>query len=72
MIFVETICLDGTCVTDVADFVDRNRKLFSGISAFFLSLVPWIQVSKSRSLLLIVKPKVFLVAIGLGAYVQHV
>lgn len=52
---------------DVADFVDRNRKLFSGISAFFLSLVPWIQVSKSRSLLLIVKPKVFLVAIGLGA-----
>ncbi|CAI8602052.1 unnamed protein product [Vicia faba] len=51
----------------VADFVDRNRKLFSGISAFFLSLVPWTQVSKSRSLLLIVKPKVFLVAIGLGA-----
>ncbi|KAK2400442.1 Sodium Bile acid symporter family [Trifolium repens] len=51
----------------VADFVDRNRKLFSGISAFFLSLVPWIQVSKSRSLLLMVKPKVFLVAIGLGA-----
>jgi len=39
MIFVETICLDQTCFTDVADFVDRNRKLFSGISAFFLSLV---------------------------------
>ncbi|XP_058724033.1 probable sodium/metabolite cotransporter BASS4, chloroplastic isoform X2 [Vicia villosa] len=55
----------------VADFVDRNRKLFSGISAFFLSLVPWTQVSKSRPLLLIVKPKVFLVAIGLGLYVQH-
>ncbi|CAK8571169.1 unnamed protein product [Lathyrus sativus] len=52
---------------DVADFVDRNRKLFSGISAFFLSLVPWTQVSKSRPLLLIVKPEVFLVAIGLGA-----
>ncbi|GAU34305.1 hypothetical protein TSUD_20110, partial [Trifolium subterraneum] len=51
----------------VADFVDGNRKLFSGISAFFLSLVPWTQVSKSRSLLLLVKPKVFLVAIGLGA-----
>ncbi|XP_004498479.1 probable sodium/metabolite cotransporter BASS4, chloroplastic isoform X1 [Cicer arietinum] len=50
----------------VADFVDQNRKLFSGISAFFLSLVPWTQVSKSRSLLLMVKPKVFLVAIGLG------
>ncbi|CAJ2673456.1 unnamed protein product [Trifolium pratense] len=51
----------------VADFVDGNRKLFSGISAFFLSLVPWTQVSKSRSLLLIVEPKVFLIAIGLGA-----
>ncbi|XP_057742619.1 probable sodium/metabolite cotransporter BASS4, chloroplastic isoform X2 [Arachis stenosperma] len=51
---------------DVADFVDRNRKLFSGISALFLSLVPWTQVSKSKSLLLTVKPTVFLVAIGLG------
>ncbi|XP_073223081.1 probable sodium/metabolite cotransporter BASS4, chloroplastic isoform X2 [Cicer arietinum] len=51
----------------VADFVDQNRKLLSGISAFFLSLVPWTQVSKSRSLLLMVKPRVFLIAIGLGA-----
>ncbi|XP_061376096.1 probable sodium/metabolite cotransporter BASS4, chloroplastic isoform X2 [Gastrolobium bilobum] len=50
----------------VADFVDRNRKLFSWISALLLSLVPWTQVSKSRSLLLMVKPTVFLVAIGLG------
>ncbi|XP_027365447.1 probable sodium/metabolite cotransporter BASS4, chloroplastic isoform X2 [Abrus precatorius] len=50
----------------VADFVDRNRKLFSFISALFLSLVPWIQVSRSRPLLLMVKPRVFLVAIGLG------
>ncbi|XP_054813706.1 probable sodium/metabolite cotransporter BASS4, chloroplastic isoform X2 [Prosopis cineraria] len=50
----------------VADFVDQNRKLFSGINAFFLSLVPWIQVSRSRSLLLMVKPRVFVVAIGLG------
>ncbi|XP_020202700.1 probable sodium/metabolite cotransporter BASS4, chloroplastic isoform X2 [Cajanus cajan] len=50
----------------VADFVDKNRKLFSVISALFLSLVPWIQVSRSRPLLLMVKPKVFLVAIGLG------
>ncbi|KAL6289297.1 hypothetical protein ACE6H2_006807 [Prunus campanulata] len=29
-------------------------------------LVPWIQVSRSRSLLLMVKPPVFLVAIGMG------
>ncbi|KAF7820372.1 putative sodium/metabolite cotransporter BASS4, chloroplastic [Senna tora] len=50
----------------VADFVDGNRKLFSRLNAFFLSLVPWIQVSKSSSLLLMVKPRVFLIAIGLG------
>lgn len=50
----------------VADFVDRNRKLFSIINALLLSLVPWTQVSKSRPLLLMVKPRVFLVAIGLG------
>ncbi|XP_065870128.1 probable sodium/metabolite cotransporter BASS4, chloroplastic isoform X2 [Euphorbia lathyris] len=50
----------------LADFVDQNRKLFSKISTIFLSLVPWIQVSRSRSLLLMVKPAVFLVAIGMG------
>ncbi|GAB4855162.1 Probable sodium/metabolite cotransporter bass4, chloroplastic, variant 3 [Ancistrocladus abbreviatus] len=50
----------------LADFVDQNRKLLSHISAIFLSLVPWIQVSKSRSLLLMVKPTVFLVAVGMG------
>ncbi|GMN64621.1 hypothetical protein TIFTF001_033692 [Ficus carica] len=32
-----------------------------------LGKVPWIQVSRSRSLLLMVKPTVFLVAIGAGA-----
>lgn len=31
--------------------------------------VPWIQVSRSRSLLLMVKPSVFLAAVGMGAYV---
>ncbi|KAJ7970568.1 putative Bile acid:sodium symporter [Quillaja saponaria] len=47
-------------------FVDHNQKLFSKINSVLLSLVPWIQVSRSRSLLLMVKPTVFLVAIGLG------
>ncbi|KAF5446293.1 hypothetical protein F2P56_031929 [Juglans regia] len=51
----------------LADFVDQNRKLFSKLSALFLSLVPWMQISRSRSLLLMVKPSIFLVAIGLGA-----
>ncbi|XP_057980147.1 probable sodium/metabolite cotransporter BASS4, chloroplastic [Malania oleifera] len=53
-------------IKGVADFVDQNRKALSMISAICLSLVPWIQVSKSRSLLLMVKPAVFLVAIGMG------
>ncbi|XP_059628431.1 probable sodium/metabolite cotransporter BASS4, chloroplastic isoform X2 [Cornus florida] len=55
----------------VADFADHNRKLLSVMSAVLLSLVPWIQVSRSRSLLLMVKPAVFLVAVGMGAYVFH-
>ncbi|KDP35786.1 hypothetical protein JCGZ_10422 [Jatropha curcas] len=50
----------------MADFVDKNRKLFSKLSAIFLSLAPWIQVSRSSSLLLMVKPAVFLIAIGMG------
>ncbi|KAL6129620.1 hypothetical protein ACLB2K_072970 [Fragaria x ananassa] len=50
----------------VADFVDQNRKSLSKISAILLSLVPWMQVSRSRSLLLMVKPAVFLGAIGMG------
>ncbi|KAG7561056.1 putative sodium bile acid cotransporter [Arabidopsis thaliana x Arabidopsis arenosa] len=49
-----------------ANFVDNNRKLFSKINAICLSLVPWIQVSRSRSLLLSVKLKVFLAAVGIG------
>ncbi|KAF5959173.1 hypothetical protein HYC85_000382 [Camellia sinensis] len=51
----------------LAVFVDQNRKLFSVISALLLGLVPWIQVSRSSSLLLMVKPAVFLVAVGMGA-----
>ncbi|KAK9912011.1 hypothetical protein M0R45_035885 [Rubus argutus] len=50
----------------VADFVDNNRKNLSKISAILLGLVPWMQVSRSRSLLLMVKPAVFLGAIGMG------
>ncbi|XP_024185458.2 probable sodium/metabolite cotransporter BASS4, chloroplastic isoform X2 [Rosa chinensis] len=50
----------------VADFVDQNRKKLSKISAILLSLVPWMQVSRSRSLLLMVKPAVFLGAVGMG------
>ncbi|XP_076926729.1 putative sodium/metabolite cotransporter BASS4, chloroplastic [Bidens hawaiensis] len=51
----------------VADFTDNNRKLLSNLNSLLLSLVPWIQVSRSRPLLLAVKPAVFLVAVVMGA-----
>ncbi|XP_057989210.1 probable sodium/metabolite cotransporter BASS4, chloroplastic isoform X1 [Hevea brasiliensis] len=54
----------------LAGFVDQNRKLFSKMSAICLSLAPWIQVSRSSSLLLQVKPEVFLVAIGMGVFLH--
>ncbi|XP_078157255.1 sodium Bile acid symporter family [Carex rostrata] len=55
----------------VAEFVDKNRKSFSVISALLLSLVPWMQVSKSRSLLLSVKAEAFVLAVFVGV-VLHV
>ncbi|KAF6165958.1 hypothetical protein GIB67_012855 [Kingdonia uniflora] len=58
------------CFNGVAEHVDKNRKLLSKISAIFLSLVPWIQVSRSRSLLLMVKPTAFLVAIWMGMFLH--
>lgn len=58
---------DITHNAGIADFADSNRKLLSSVNAILLSLVPWIQVSRSRSLLLMVKPTVFLVAVLMGA-----
>nr|GEX35400.1 probable sodium/metabolite cotransporter BASS4, chloroplastic [Tanacetum cinerariifolium] len=54
----------------VADFSDSNRKLLSTLNAILLSLVPWIQVSRSRSLLVMVKLEVFLVAVVVGAFLH--
>lgn len=50
----------------VAEYVDQNRHSLSIISAILLSLVPWMQVSRSRSLLFAVKPAVFAIAICMG------
>ncbi|MFS8012293.1 putative sodium bile acid cotransporter, sodium/solute symporter superfamily [Helianthus anomalus] len=50
----------------LADFADNNRKLLSVLSVLLLSLVPWIQVSRSRPLLLMVKPAAFLVVVIMG------
>ncbi|RVW94236.1 LINE-1 retrotransposable element ORF2 protein [Vitis vinifera] len=51
-------------------------KAFKGIPLNVIQLdwiaVPWIQVSRSRSLLLMVKPAVFLVAIGMGTVLHLV
>ncbi|CAI9273168.1 unnamed protein product [Lactuca saligna] len=51
----------------LADFVDNNNQLLSVLSVILLSLVPWIQVSRSRPLLVMVKPEAFLVAVMMGA-----
>ncbi|XP_073144051.1 probable sodium/metabolite cotransporter BASS4, chloroplastic isoform X2 [Henckelia pumila] len=56
----------------VADFADRNRQILAMISATLLGLVPWMQVSKSRSLLLVVKPEIFLVAVVLGVLLHGI
>ncbi|KAG2651339.1 probable sodium/metabolite cotransporter BASS4, chloroplastic [Panicum virgatum] len=50
----------------IADFVDGNRQGFSVASAVLLSLVPWIQVSRSRSLILSVQVKAFAAAVAIG------
>ncbi|PKI53679.1 hypothetical protein CRG98_025920 [Punica granatum] len=54
----------------LATSVDQNRRKLSFISTLLLSLTPWMQVSKSRSLLLMVKPEVFLKAIAMGISVH--
>ncbi|KAK9061343.1 hypothetical protein SSX86_018523 [Deinandra increscens subsp. villosa] len=50
----------------LAYFADNNRKLLSVLSVLLLSLVPWIQVSRSRSLLLMIKPAAFLIVVMMG------
>ncbi|KAL0910462.1 hypothetical protein M5K25_021447 [Dendrobium thyrsiflorum] len=57
-------------VKSVAIFADQNRQYLSMTSAILLSLVPWIQVSRSKSLLLTVRPEVFATAMIMGALVH--
>ncbi|EEF38515.1 bile acid:sodium symporter, putative [Ricinus communis] len=56
----------------LATYIDENSRTFSVINTFLLSLTPWMQVSKSRSLLLLVKPQVFTEAIAMGILVHLV
>ncbi|KAK4480415.1 hypothetical protein RD792_013488 [Penstemon davidsonii] len=68
----ELLCEGLSFSRSLADFADGNRKLLAVISATLLSLVPWIQVSRSRSLLLMVKPAIFLVAVLMGALLHAI
>ncbi|CAN6452503.1 unnamed protein product [Victoria cruziana] len=44
--------------------------ILSLLLPLILGKVPWIQISKSRSLLLMVKPTIFLVAVGMAALIH--
>ncbi|GLT54025.1 hypothetical protein SLA2020_272590 [Shorea laevis] len=50
--------------------IDQNQRISSMISTILLSLTPWMQVSKSRPLLLTFTPQVFIEAIGMGILVH--
>lgn len=50
----------------LARYVDENERVFSITTSILLGFFPWMQVSKSRSLLMMVKPEVFVCAVGMG------
>ncbi|PWA92886.1 sodium bile acid cotransporter [Artemisia annua] len=55
----------------VAYIVDSNRKLFAALGSILLSLIPWVQVSRSRPLHLMVNPEVVLVAVIMGVNLSN-
>ncbi|MFS7960126.1 putative sodium bile acid cotransporter, sodium/solute symporter superfamily [Helianthus anomalus] len=59
-------------IKGISDIVDNNLKHLSTLGAILLSLIPWVQVSKSRPLLLGVKPQVVLVAVLMGVILHLV
>ncbi|KAG7947576.1 hypothetical protein I3843_14G102000 [Carya illinoinensis] len=54
----------------LATYIDQNQRIFSMMSTVLLSLTPWMQVSKSRPLILMLKPKGFIEAMGMGILVH--
>ncbi|EPS60823.1 hypothetical protein M569_13979, partial [Genlisea aurea] len=56
----------------LAHTVDANRRPLAVISAILLSFVPWIQISRSRSILLTVKPATFVVAVIMGGFLHAI
>lgn len=57
-------------LTGMASYVQRNERFFSITTSILLGFFPWMQVSKSRQLLLMVKPEIFVCAILLGVLVH--
>ncbi|KAL9228570.1 hypothetical protein vseg_004134 [Gypsophila vaccaria] len=57
-------------VPGVATSIDQNERLISFSTSILLGFFPWMQVSQSRSLLMQVKPEVFVCAIALGILVH--
>jgi hypothetical protein len=56
-------------LADVQDFVDKRKQKLSFLSIFLLSLVPWMQTSCSRTMLLQLELTQLLAAIAIGMYV---
>uniref|UniRef100_A0A7C8YMN0 Probable sodium/metabolite cotransporter BASS4, chloroplastic n=1 Tax=Opuntia streptacantha TaxID=393608 RepID=A0A7C8YMN0_OPUST len=54
----------------LATYVDQNERFFSITTSILLGFFPWMQVSKSRALLMMVKPEVFVGAAGMGILVH--
>ncbi|KAG6629667.1 hypothetical protein CIPAW_14G101100 [Carya illinoinensis] len=57
-------------VNSLATCIDQNQRIFSMMSTVLLSLTPWMQVSKFRLLILMLKPKGFIEAMGMGISVK--
>jgi sodium/bile acid cotransporter 7 len=56
-------------IFNVQDFVDKRKQKLSFLSIFLLSLVPWMQTSCSRTMLLQLELTQLLAAIAIGMYV---
>ncbi|XP_010686026.2 probable sodium/metabolite cotransporter BASS4, chloroplastic isoform X2 [Beta vulgaris subsp. vulgaris] len=54
----------------MSSYVERNERWFSVTTSILLGIFPWMQVSKSRQLLLMVKPEVFVCAVAIGILVH--
>ncbi|XP_065869371.1 probable sodium/metabolite cotransporter BASS4, chloroplastic isoform X2 [Euphorbia lathyris] len=54
----------------LAMYIDKNSRILSLASTILLSLTPWMQVSRSRDLLLMVPSQVFIGALGMGLLIH--